>query len=122
LKKLLVVDDDDHVRELVRMALEGRDYQIIEASQGGEAIKLARQHRPELILLDVVLPDISGLHVCRVIKGDPDLVGTPIVMLTSMAQMSDFGEADDAGADDYVTKPFSPKALAKRIDAILGRD
>jgi DNA-binding response OmpR family regulator len=120
LKTLLVVDDDNNVRALVRMALEGGGYQIIEASQGGQALKLARQYRPELVLLDVALPDISGLQVCRVMRSDPDLASILVIMLTAMTQPSDFGEGDDAGADDYVTKPFSPGALARRVEAVLG--
>jgi DNA-binding response OmpR family regulator len=119
LKKLLVVDDDDGVRELVCMALGG-EYEVIEARQGGEGLRLARHHRPDLVFLDVLLPDISGIQVCRVMKSDPDLASTPVVMLTSMDQASDFGDATDAGADDYITKPFALATLSRTARNVLG--
>jgi DNA-binding response OmpR family regulator len=120
LKKLLIVDDEDGVRALVRMTLDTGDYQIIEASDGHEALDLAREHRPDLILLDVMLPDLSGMDVCRKIKDDPDLASTTIVMLTARAQTSDVGDAEEAGADGYFTKPFSPIALMRKVESVLG--
>jgi DNA-binding response OmpR family regulator len=120
LRKLLIVDDEDGVRALVRMTLDNDSYEIIEACEGGEAIEMATQHRPDLVLLDVMLPDMSGLDVCRKLKEDPSLTSTTIIMLTARAQVSDLGDAEDAGADGYFTKPFSPIALTRRVEAILG--
>ena len=120
MKKLLIVDDEDGVRALVRMTLDTGTYEIIEAREGGEALELARQHRPELILLDVMLPDISGLEVCRKLKNDPALSSITVVMLTARAQTTDLGDAEDAGADGYFTKPFSPIALTRKVEAVFG--
>ena len=120
MKKLLIVDDEDGVRALVRMTLDNGDYQIIEASDGHEALDLAREHHPDLVLLDVMLPDLSGMDVCRKIKDDPDLASTTVVMLTARAQTADLGDAEEAGADGYFTKPFSPIALTRKVESILG--
>jgi DNA-binding response OmpR family regulator len=119
-RKLLIVDDEDGVRALVRMTLDSGRYEIIEAREGNEALALAREHRPALVLLDVMLPDISGLDVCREMKGDPDLAATTVVMLTARAQTTDLGDAEEAGADGYFTKPFSPIALTRKVEDILG--
>jgi len=120
LKKLLIVDDEDGVRALVRMTLDNGLFQIIEASEGLEALDLAREYHPDLVLLDVMLPDVSGMDICRKIKDDPDLASTTVVMLTARAQTSDVGDAEEAGADGYFTKPFSPIALTRKVESILG--
>jgi two-component system, OmpR family, phosphate regulon response regulator PhoB len=120
LKKLLIVDDEDGVRSLVRMTLDSGSYQILEAEEGRQALELARAHHPDLILLDVMLPDLSGFDICRELKSDPLMAATTIVMLTARAQQSDVGEAEAAGADGYFTKPFSPIALMRKVEAILG--
>lgn len=120
MKKLLIVDDEAGVRALVRMTLDSGVYEIFEASEGFEALDLAREHRPDLVLLDVMLPDVSGMDVCRKIKDDPDLASTTVVMLTARAQTNDVGDAEEAGADGYFTKPFSPIALTRKVESILG--
>lgn len=120
MKKLLIVDDEDGVRALVRMTLDNGLYEIIEASEGLEALDLAREYHPDLVLLDVMLPDVSGMDVCRKIKDDPELSSTTVVMLTARAQTSDVGDAEEAGADGYFTKPFSPIALTRKVESILG--
>jgi DNA-binding response OmpR family regulator len=119
MRKLLIVDDEEGVRSLVRMTLESDNYEILEARRAEEALKLVREHRPDLVLLDVMLPDISGVEVCRTLKADPDTASVTIVMLTAKAQSSDLEEAEDAGADGYFTKPFSPVALLRRVDKIF---
>jgi two-component system alkaline phosphatase synthesis response regulator PhoP len=116
----LIVDDEDGVRSLVRMTLDGAGYRILEAQNGSQALELARQHHPDLMLLDVMMPDQSGIDVCRELKNEVDTSGITIVMLTAKAQHADVGEAEDAGADGYFTKPFSPIALVRRVEAILG--
>jgi two-component system phosphate regulon response regulator PhoB len=120
LQKLLIVDDEEGVRALVRMTLNTSEYQILEASDGTQALGLARHHHPDLMLLDVMLPDLSGIDICRELKEDPTMATTTIVMLTAKAQNSDFGEAEAAGADDYFTKPFSPIALIRKVESVLG--
>lgn len=117
---LLIVDDEDGIRTLVRMTLVGDSYHILEAREGQQALELARSHHPDLILLDVMLPDMSGIEVCRALKTDPAMMSTTVLMLTAKAQQSDLGEAEVAGADGYFTKPFSPLALLQRVEAVLG--
>lgn len=119
MRKLLIVDDEDGVRSLVRMTL-GKGYEIEEAGTGAEAVQIVREYSPELVLLDVMLPDRSGLDVCRELKSDPVTASTSVVMLTARAQQSDLGEAEEAGADGYFTKPFSPVALIRKVEEILG--
>jgi DNA-binding response OmpR family regulator len=84
------------------------------------ALGLARDHHPDLVLLDVMLPDLSGIDICRELKGDPAMTSTTVVMLTAKAQNSDYGEAEEAGADGYFTKPFSPIALIQNVESVLG--
>jgi CheY-like chemotaxis protein len=118
--KLLIVDDEEGVRALVRMTLISDTYRVFEAHEGNAALELARTHRPDLILLDVMLPDMSGIEVCRTLKNDPIMASTTIIMLTAKAQQSDLGDAEQAGADGYFTKPFSPIALLQKVESILG--
>lgn len=119
LKKLLIADDEPGIRRLVRMTLESDEYEIIEASNGDEALNLARHHRPALMLLDVMMPRRGGFDICRELKTDPDTASITIVMLTARAQESDQHEGRAAGADDYFMKPFSPLALMRKVDEIL---
>ena len=119
MRKLLIVDDEEGVRSLVRMTLDGDGYEILEAREGSEALALAREHHPDLILLDIMLPDMSGIEICRELKSDPSMASTFVIMLTARAQHADLGEAEDAGADGYFTKPFSPIALIKKVETVL---
>ena len=120
MRKLLIVDDEDGVRALVRMTLDSDNYQIFEAEEGGQALEVARAQHPDLVLLDVMLPDLSGIEICRQLKSDPAMASTTVVMLTAKAQQSDLGEAEAAGADGYFTKPFSPIALMQKVEMVLG--
>ncbi len=120
MRKLLIVDDEDGVRSLVKMTLESSNYEILEARDGDEAMALVRHQHPDLVLLDVMLPDSSGIDICRIIKANPELAATTVVMLTAKAQGSDLEEAEAAGADGYFTKPFSPVALLHRVERIFG--
>jgi DNA-binding response OmpR family regulator len=120
MKKLLIADDEDGVRSLVRMTLDTGAYEIIEAQDGEAALALAREHRPDLLLLDVMMPKLSGFEVCQALKGDPDTAGITIVMLTARAQEHDRTHGQETGADDYFTKPFSPVALLRMVDEVLG--
>lgn len=119
MRKLLIVDDEEGVRSLVRMTLESDDYEILEARRGDDALRLVREHKPDLVLLDVMLPDTTGIDVCRTLKSDPETASLTIVMLTAKAQGRDLEEAEEAGADGYFTKPFSPIALLRRVDNIF---
>lgn len=119
MKKLLIADDEPGVRSLVRMTLESDAYEILEASNGDEALMLALEHRPELILLDVSMPGLSGLQVCRMLKENPSTSAISVVMLTSRSQDIDRAWGKSAGADEYFTKPFSPVALLRKVDEIF---
>jgi DNA-binding response OmpR family regulator len=120
MKKLLMADDESGVRSLVRMTLESDAYEIIEASNGEDALRLAREHRPDLVLLDVAMPGLSGFDVCRSLKEDPETERIKVVMLTARAQQMDIEEGQKAGADDYFTKPFSPVALMRKVEEVFG--
>jgi len=118
-RKLLIADDEDGIRSLVRMTLESDAYEILEAADGAEALELARAHHPDLLLLDVMMPGVTGLEVCRTLKSDPATAGITIVMLTARAQDSDREAGRAAGAESYFTKPFSPVALLRKVDEIF---
>lgn len=119
MKKLLIADDELGIRRLVRMTLESDQYEIIEAADAQEALGMARAHRPELVLLDVMMPKGTGFDVCRALKQDPETKDITVVMLTARSQKSDVAEGEVAGADDYFTKPFSPVNLVRKVDQIL---
>jgi two-component system alkaline phosphatase synthesis response regulator PhoP len=117
-KKVLVVDDDAKTVELVKLYLDRDGYQVLTAYDGVEALRLAREGYPDLIVLDLMLPDIDGLEICRTLRRESDV---PIIMLTARTTDRDKLAGLDLGADDYVTKPFSPKELAARVRAVLRR-
>ena len=117
-KKVLVVDDDVKTVELVKLYLTRDGYQVLPAYDGIEALRLARESRPDLVVLDLMLPDIDGLEVCRILRHESDV---PIIMLTAKSTDQDKLTGLGLGADDYVTKPFSPKELAARVQAVLRR-
>jgi two-component system alkaline phosphatase synthesis response regulator PhoP len=117
-KKVLVVDDDVKTVDLVKLYLERDGYQVLAAYDGIEALRLARESGPDLIVLDLMLPDIDGLEVCRILRHESDV---PIIMLTARTTDQDKLTGLGLGADDYVTKPFSPKELVARVWAVLRR-
>jgi DNA-binding response OmpR family regulator len=117
-KRVLVVDDDVKTVELVKLYLNRDGYKVLTAYDGFEALRLARESHPDLIVLDLMLPGIDGLAVCRTLRTESDV---PIIMLTAKTTEQDRLIGLDLGADDYVTKPFSPKELAARVRAVLRR-
>ena len=117
-KRVLVVDDDVKTVELVKMYLRRDGYDVLTAFEGIEALRLAREARPDLLVLDLMLPGIDGLTICRTLRAESDV---PIIMLTARTTEEDRLKGLDMGADDYVTKPFSPKELAARVRAVLRR-
>ena len=118
MKTILIVDDAPNIVELVRLYLEGAGYATIVATDGPSAVELHRRHRPDLVVLDVMLPGMDGFEVCRAIRREAD---TPVIMLTARTDDIDAIVGLELGADDYVTKPFNPRALVARIKAILRR-
>lgn len=117
-KRVLVVDDDVKTVELVKLYLKRDGYRILTAYDGVEALRLAREGHPDLIVLDLMLPGIDGLEICRTLRAESDV---PVIMLTAKTTDQDKLVGLNLGADDYVTKPFSPKELAARVRAVLRR-
>ncbi len=116
---ILIADDEAHVVELVRVTLEDERVRVIEASDGATALAAAAGFEPDLIFLDVNLPDLSGLEVCRRLRRDPRLADARIVMLTAAAQQDDIARGLAAGANHYLTKPFSPVRLLSLVEGLL---
>ena len=120
-KNILVVEDDLDIRELISFNLQNEGHQVFEAKDGEAGIDKAREKLPDLILLDLMLPGIQGLDVCRIIKSDQETKETPIIMVTALGQEEDIVKGLETGADDYITKPFSIKVLIARVNAVLKR-
>lgn len=120
-ERILIVDDEEDVLELIRYNLDKNGYKIITATSGEEAITEAKSKTPDLIVLDLMLPGIDGLEVCKKLKSDVKTERVPIIMLTAKGEESDIVTGLELGADDYVTKPFSPKVLIARLRRILHR-
>lgn len=120
-KNLLVVEDEADILELVRYNLNREGYAVHEAASGEAALKLVKSVKPDLVLLDLMLPEIDGLEVCRRLKADPGLADIPVVMLTAKGEEADIVAGLELGADDYITKPFSPRVLIARVRTVLRR-
>lgn len=120
-KKIMVVDDEADIRELIRFNLEKEGFEVVSVSDGETALEEARLRQPDLILLDVMLPGIDGVEVCFKLKSDIAFKSIPIVMLSAKSDESDQLVGLKIGADDYLVKPFSPKVLVAKIGAILRR-
>ena len=120
-QKVLVVDDEDNIRMLVRFNLEKAGYEVFEAEDGRKAVEIAVDLTPDIVLLDLMLPGIDGLEVCRNLKRNPRTAALPIIMLTAKSDGIDRVIGLELGADDYMTKPFSQRELVARIKAVLRR-
>ena len=118
---ILVVDDEEDILELVKYNLAKEGFQVACATTGEEALEAARSKRPDVVILDLMLPGIDGLEVCRRLKKDAKTERIPIVMLTAKGEEADVVTGLELGADDYVTKPFSPRVLTARVRAVLRR-
>jgi len=118
---IVVVDDEADIRELVDYNLAREGFDVTCAADGEQALDMVRSDHPDLVVLDLMLPDMDGLEVCRTLKGDGQTSNIPIVMLTAKGEEADIVTGLEMGADDYVTKPFSPRVLAARVKAVLRR-
>jgi two-component system cell cycle response regulator DivK len=118
-RRILVVEDQEDNRRILRDLLTSAGYELIEATDGEEGVRLAGAERPDLVLMDVQLPGIDGHEATRRIKADPALRAVPIIVVTSYALSGDDVRAREAGADDYVSKPFSPRALLAKVREYL---
>jgi two-component system, OmpR family, response regulator MtrA len=119
--RILVADDDVDIRELIEFKLSTLGHEIVAVNDGVAAVDACRERKPDLAVLDVMMPGMSGLDAIRVIRNDPAIVDIPVILLTARAQESDIETGFDSGADDYITKPFSPRELASRVQALLAR-
>jgi DNA-binding response OmpR family regulator len=118
---VLVADDDPDIRELVAFRLERAGYDVVKAADGEEALRVAGELRPDLAVLDVMMPKLTGYDVTSRIREDEAMSRMPVILLTARAQEVDVTRGFEAGADDYLKKPFSPQELRARVQAILGR-
>ena len=118
METILIADDESSLRLLVSATIRSARYRVLEAADGDEAWALIRQHRPAVALLDVQMPGRTGLDLARMIRGDPDLAGMRVILLTAKAQASDVRAGLAAGADQYITQPFSPLKLLTVIDEL----
>lgn len=118
---ILVVDDDAVVRELLRMNFELEGHEVLEADDGVSALAAVREHHPDAVLLDVMMPAPNGFEVCATLRADPELAAMPVVLLTARALSADRVRGHDAGADAYVTKPFDPLELVELIERLVAR-
>ncbi len=119
--RILVVDDEADIRELVRWNLASEGYEVLDCESGEQALSLARSRDPDLIVLDLMLPGMDGLEVCRRLKADPKTGRIPVVMLTAKGEESDIVTGLEVGADDYIAKPFSGKVLVARVRRLVRR-
>ena len=119
--RILVIDDEPDLLELGRVNLEKSGFEVDTALSGREALATARRAPPDLIVLDLMLPDVPGTEICRTIRSDPSISSLPIIMLTAKSDEVDRVVGFELGADDYVTKPFSPRELTLRVRAVLRR-
>lgn len=120
-EKILIVDDQPEITDLIRFILKKQNYESVIAFNGSEGLSKARSEMPDLILLDITMPDMSGYEVCEKLKSDPATAQIPIIMLTARDMGEDFEKAMEKKADWYITKPFDPKHLLKRIAYLLQR-
>lgn len=119
--KILVVDDEEHILELIKFNLENNGYKVLHCSNGTDALRMAKSEKPDLILLDVMLPGIDGYDVCKEIRKDISISNLPIIMITAKSEELDKILGLELGADDYITKPFSIRELLARVKALLRR-
>jgi DNA-binding response OmpR family regulator len=118
--RLVIADDSATILALVALAVKKDGYEPATAANGTEALEVIREHRPELVILDALMPGMSGYEVCRALRGDVDAPRPHVMMLTAGGREADKALADEVGVDEFVTKPFSPSALRARVREILG--
>ena len=118
-KKILLVDDEAELVEMMKMRLEANNYEVITGYDGQEALEKARREKPDLLILDLMLPKMDGYKVCGLLKKDARYSRIPIIMFTARAQEEDKKAGEEAGADAYITKPFEPKVLLEKIKELL---
>lgn len=119
--KILIADDNENIREALTYLLEDEGYTLSVAKDGGEALRKVRELTPDILFLDIMMPEINGYDVCHTIKNDPDLKKTYVIMLTAKGQGDEQERCKEIGADEYVVKPFSPMEILAKINDILNK-
>ena len=120
--KILVVDDEIYIVHILDFSLGMEGYEVVTALDGEQAVEKARAEKPDLIVLDIMMPKLDGYETCKILKGDADTRDIPVILLSAKGRNVDQKIGFEVGADDYITKPFSPRKLVERINAILGQD
>lgn len=118
---VVLAEDDVDIRDLVQIVLEGLDLRVTAVGTGSDALAACREHSPRLLLLDITMPGMNGLEVCREIRADEQLHDLPVIIMTARAQASDVAAGIEAGADTYIIKPFGPIELREHVEALLER-
>ncbi|MFA5320607.1 MAG: response regulator [Candidatus Omnitrophota bacterium] len=121
-KKVLLVDDEPELLEMVKMRLEANNFEVITASDGQDALGIVRRVRPDIVILDIMLPKLDGFKVCRMFKFDDKYKSIPVILLTARVRETDRKTASEVGADAFITKPFEPQALLSNIYRLLGME
>lgn len=117
--RVLIVEDDPLIARIVEIKLENRGYQVIRASDGQEGLEAIRQHKPDVVLLDVMMPVMDGYQVLRILRGEAEFTSLPVIMLTAKGQERDIMSGLKEGATDYIVKPFSPSEVVERVEKVL---
>jgi len=120
LHKILVADDEHNIRHILDFSLHAEGFTVLSAENGEQALELARSHNPDLIILDDMMPGKGGIETCRVLKKDPQTANIPVVLLTARATPTDRKVGEQAGAAEYITKPFSPQKVIDTVHGLLG--
>jgi DNA-binding response OmpR family regulator len=118
-KKILIADDNENIRDALTYLLEDEGYELLLAKDGADTLRKVRSMRPDILFLDIMMPEVNGYDVCRSIKSDPDLKNTYIIMLTAKGQVMEQERGKEVGADEYVIKPFSPMEILTKVKTIL---
>ncbi|HZL86070.1 MAG TPA: response regulator [Candidatus Krumholzibacteria bacterium] len=118
--KILVVDDEVYILHILDFILGAESYDVVTATNGEQALQKVREEKPDLVILDIMMPKLDGYETCRMIKNDPTTKGIPVILLTAKGREVDQKLGREVGANDYMTKPFSPSKLIERVQAILG--
>ena len=118
--KILVVDDEVYILHILDFILGAESYDVVTATNGVQALQKVREEKPDLVILDIMMPKLDGYETCRMIKNDPTTKGIPVILLTAKGREVDQKLGREVGANDYMTKPFSPSKLIERVQAILG--
>ncbi len=119
--RILVVDDEIYIVHILDFSLGMEGYEVVTALDGEEALRKLKETKPDLIVLDIMMPKMDGYETCKAIKGDPESKDIPVILLSAKGRNVDMQTGYDVGADDYITKPFSPRKLVDRINAMLGQ-